>query len=127
MKLLLDTCALLWLAQGGGRLSESALSAIDRAAMVYVSAISGFEVGLKYRQGKLKLPSPPGFWFDAVTKHHQLSVIAIDLGVSVLASELPPFHRDPADRFIIATGMTHRLPVVTADPAFHDYDIDVLA
>ena len=45
--MILDTCALLWVAQGGGALSAAALQRIDTAPVVYVSAISGFEVGTK--------------------------------------------------------------------------------
>jgi len=57
--MLLDTCALLWLAQGGGDLSSEALRKLSEASFVYVSAISGFEIGVKYRKGKLQLPSLP--------------------------------------------------------------------
>ena len=45
--LILDTCALLWLVAGGGKLSIEALARIDSAPIVYVSAISGFEIGIK--------------------------------------------------------------------------------
>ncbi len=57
--LLLDTCALLWLVNGGGHLTQSALEEIDLAPVVYISAISGFEISLKYRKGKLKLALDP--------------------------------------------------------------------
>ena len=53
---MLDTCALLWLAQGGGALSEAALRGIEAAPVVYVSAISGFEIGIKVQKDKLELP-----------------------------------------------------------------------
>jgi PIN domain nuclease of toxin-antitoxin system len=56
---MLDTCALLWLAQGGGELSEAALQRIEAAPVVYVSAISGFEIGIKVQKGKLELPARP--------------------------------------------------------------------
>ncbi|MCE2484939.1 MAG: hypothetical protein J4F42_05465 [Desulfurellaceae bacterium] len=49
-QLILDTCALLWLAQGGGKLSQTTLQRIDSAPMVYVLAISGFEIGIKVRK-----------------------------------------------------------------------------
>ena len=54
--MILDTCALLWVAQGGNPLSEVALQHIDAAPVVYVSAISGFEIGIKVQKGKLHLP-----------------------------------------------------------------------
>jgi PIN domain nuclease of toxin-antitoxin system len=57
--MLLDTCALLWLVSGGGQLSKTALKQIDASPMIYISAISGFEISLKYRQKKLELPVSP--------------------------------------------------------------------
>ena len=61
--MLLDTCALLWLAQGGGQLSPEALQQLAEAPFVYVSAISGFEIGIKHAKGKLELPMLPLPWF----------------------------------------------------------------
>jgi PIN domain nuclease of toxin-antitoxin system len=58
--MLLDTCALLWLAGDQNRLSTETLRRIEGASIIYLSAISGFEIGLKHRDGKLALPlSPP--------------------------------------------------------------------
>ncbi len=58
--MLLDTCALLWLAEGGKELSVGARKQIESNAVVYVSAISAFEIGLKHRAGKLALPTSSG-------------------------------------------------------------------
>lgn len=46
--MLLETCALLWLAQGGGQLSSETLEALAAAPFVFVSAISGFEISIKH-------------------------------------------------------------------------------
>jgi PIN domain nuclease of toxin-antitoxin system len=125
--MILDTCALLWLAQGGGKLSRSAARRIDAAPIVYVSAISGFEIGTKYRQGKLELPAVPADWFKAVLAHHGVDVFPLDLPICIRATELPAVHRDPCDRLIIATAQLHGLPVVTADPVFREYDVEVIS
>lgn len=71
--LILDTCALLWLAQESDRLSSPVYEQIDAAPAVYVSAISGFEVGIKHRKGKLVLPASPLDWFSAVLEHHDIA------------------------------------------------------
>jgi PIN domain nuclease of toxin-antitoxin system len=76
---MLDTCALLWLAQGGGELSEAALQGIEAAPVVYVSAISGFEIGIKVQKGKLELPARPADWFAAVLEHHDIEVLPLVL------------------------------------------------
>ena len=124
--MILDTCALLWLAEGGGELSEAAARRIDAAPVVYVSAITGFEVGIKYRQGRLDLPAVPSDWFAAVLKHHGLEVLPLDLPICVRSTELPAIHKDPCDRLIIATAEIHRLPVVTTDARFQRYGIEVI-
>ena len=125
--LILDTCALLWLAQGSDRLSSAARRQIDAAPTVYASAISGFEVGIKHRKGKLELPASPSDWFAAVLERHDIEVIPLDLSVCIRATELPAVHADPCDRLIIATAEGQHLTVVTADPIFRQYGVDVLA
>lgn len=125
--MLLDTCALLWLAEGGKRLSPETRDRIEQAPVVYISAISAFEIGVKYRSGKLKLPVPPADWFGAVVEHHGIAVEPLDWDVCVAATDLPPLHKDPCDRFIIATAKLRGLPVVTGDPHFSAYGIEVLS
>jgi len=125
--MLLDTCALLWLAEGGEHLSPTAWERIEAEPVVYVSAISAFEIGLKCRSGKLRLPVPAAEWFESVVKHHDLGVLPLDWDICIAATELPPLHRDPCDRFIIATAKSRRLPVVTGDPVFGSYGIEVVA
>jgi PIN domain nuclease of toxin-antitoxin system len=121
---ILDTCALLWLAQGGGELSGAVLQRIDAAPAVYVSAISGFEIGIKVQKGKLQLPARPLDWFMAVLAHHDIEVLPLDLAVCIRSTELPTIHADPCDRMIIAAAQVHHFPVVTTDPIFSRYGIE---
>lgn len=125
--MILDTCALLWLAQGGGALSAAALHRIDTATAVYVSAISGFEIGIKVQKGKLHLPVPPADWFTAVLIQHHLHVLVLHLDVCLRSTALPPLHADPCDRMIIATAQMYHLPVVTTDRLFAPYGIEVIS
>ena len=125
--MLLDTCALLWLAEGSEHLSPEARERIESAPVIYVSAISAFEIGLKCKSGKLRLPLPAAEWFQSVAEHHSLAVLPLDWNICIAATDLPPIHKDPCDRFIIATAKAHRLPVVTADPVFHSYGIEAVA
>jgi PIN domain nuclease of toxin-antitoxin system len=124
---LLDTCALLWLGQGGGRLSEDALKRVDDAPVVYVSAICGFEIGVKVAKGKLSLPSRPAEWLATVVDHHDLRELPVDLAAAVRAAELPAIHADPVDRILIATAEARDLPVVTGDAVFARYGVDVIS
>ena len=124
--MILDTCALLWLASGDKKLSRAALKEIDEAPAVYVSAISGFEIAIKSAKGKLKLPNPPQEWFEKVVEHHGLAVLPLDLHGCIAAAQLPPVHNDPCDRFIIATAKLHDLTVVTTDERFEKYGVAVI-
>lgn len=124
--MILDTCALLWLASGDKKLSRSVLKQINGAPVVCVSAISGFEIAIKVARGKLKLPYPPKEWFEKVISHHGLSVLPLELDICIAAAQLPPIHDDPCDRFIIAAAKAGNLPIVTADEQFEAYGVRVL-
>lgn len=125
MNVLLDTCALLWLASGDDKLSGQARTRICEATIAYVSAISGFEIALKHRRGSLHLPAEPAEWFSTVMEHHGLTVIPLDYADAIQAPLLPEVHRDPCDRFILATAIRMNLPVATADSHFKDYGVEV--
>ena len=124
--MILDTCALLWLAGGDKKLSRSAAKRINESPAVYVSAIRGFEIGLKVRKKKLKLPLAPKEWFEGVVEHHNLTVFPLTLEIRVAATELPPIHEDPCDHFIIATARLNDLTVMTGDETFEKYGLTII-
>ena len=124
--LILDTCALLWLAAGEEKLSSEALQSINESPAVYVSAISGFEIAIKVAKRKLKLPLPPQDWFHRVIEHHDLTVLPLTLDVCIGSVQLPPLHDDPCDRFIIAAAKLNAFTVVTADDRFEKYGIKTM-
>ena len=125
--MILDTCALLWLASGGGKLSRGTLKRIQESPAVYVSAISGFEIALKSANGKLKLPIPIENWFNDVIEQHSLTLLPLDLELCIAAAHLPGIHKDPADRFILAAAQLNKVPVVTTDEQFEKYGVTVLS
>lgn len=125
-RLLLDTCAILRLAAGVGVLSSRALAVIEKAA-VFVSPISLWEIALKTRDGNLGLPNEPRVFFDDVVAYYGLEVLPLSLDVMAKSIDLPLFHRDPADRFIIATALLNNLLVVTTDRRFGQYGVEVLS
>ena len=125
-KLVLDTCALLWLASGDSALSKNAIQSIESASMVFVSAISAWEISLKQTRGLLVLPLPAEEWFRHVLANHHLTLAPLDLEVLCMANLLPWHHRDPADRFIIATAKREQAAIVTADKRFAGYDVKLV-
>lgn len=123
--MLLDTCALIWLASGGGQLSSEALKMIAQSELLAVSSISSFEVAYLYKKGKLELPCDPEKWFRDVLVHHDVIEIGLDSKIAIASTKLPDIHKDPCDRFIIATALLNRLPVLTRDEQFKAYGVEV--
>jgi PIN domain nuclease of toxin-antitoxin system len=125
--MMLDTCALLFLASGDRRLSSAARERLSKETARWFCAISSFEIALKYRQKKLELPFPPAQWLRKVSQRYALSELPVDSALCLAAVTLPNHHRDPFDRFIIAAARRLDVPVVTIDPRFQEYGIEVVS
>ena len=120
MKLLLDTCVLLWMVGEPSRISGRAREHLTQpGAELYISSISAFEIAVKYRKGKLALPLPPRRWFREAMKSYGIEELPITSEVALLAPEVAVPHSDPCDRMIVATAQLADLPLVTPDPDIH--------
>ncbi len=119
---LLDTCAVIWLANGDP-LPVEAMGAIMLAAMsahVFVSPISAWEVGMlsnpRGARPALRFLPDPKTWFAKVMAGPAIREAALTPGIAVDASHLPGnLHGDPADRLLIATARHLGIPIVTRD------------
>ena len=120
---LLDTCVLIWLTSDQAALSPVAVETIrSRSGRLFVSAISGFEIALLCAKGRLKLPRRASDWFEDAIERHGLTEIPLTGRLAAEAADLPRLHSDPADRFIVATAMAHRLEIVTPDTHISRYE-----
>ena len=120
MKLLLDTHILLWWLADDPGLSEKQRSAIaDPASVVYVSAASAWEIAIKKALGKLIAPDDLG----AALIASELEQLPITVAHAEAVGGLPPHHRDPFDRMLIAQAEVENLTVVTGDPVFAKYEV----
>ncbi len=72
------------------------------------------------------MPCDPERWYSDILEIHDILELAIDGRIAIAATKLPPVHRDPCDRFIIATAKLHNLTIVTADKIFQDYPISLI-
>ena len=115
MKLILDTCVLLWMAGNPAKLSATARNALSPKSEFYVSAISAFEIATKNKKRKLALPTDPWTWFQKVTAHFKIKEIPISARIAALAPEVDVPHADPADRIILATAIENQIAIVSSD------------
>jgi len=127
MRILLDTHVFLWYIT-----ADPQLPAIFKAAIrnpeneVYLSAASIWEAVIKYGLGKLPLPAPPADYLPTQRIAHGITGLPIDEGVMTHFSGLPPLHRDPFDRMLVAQALQHGLTVATIDPEVSAYGVPVL-
>ena len=126
-RLLIDTCALIWLANKSDSLSVVARLQIEEAEEVYVSPVSAWEIALKHGNGKLTLPCDPIKWFDHALEVFGLKILPFDYKLWMRSTQLPKYHRDPADRTIIQTALENDLTIVTHDGRFQQYGVRVIS
>lgn len=119
MRLLLDSCALL--ALGAGTLSPAAKRALGSADEACVSIVSPWELAIRVHGGKLQLPLTSEAWFLALAKRHTLHALPLALETATAAAALPPLHRDPFDRVLIALAQARALTILTSDRVIPTY------
>ncbi|MFI7305447.1 type II toxin-antitoxin system VapC family toxin [Micromonospora aurantiaca] len=122
MTLLLDTHVALWAITGDATLGVEFLDRLRHDPDVFLSPVSLWEITIKQQAGKLS--GPPdlaervrdmGFRELPVTHDH-----------AITAGRLPPHHRDPFDRMLVAQAITENLTLATRDASIPLYEVDVL-
>lgn len=127
MSLLLDTCAVLWVANGDA-ISEQARDAIAEASIgvgVFVSPISAWEVATLVQKGRVMLSMAPDSWFEAFLALPGVRLAPMPprtLMASAFLPGSPP--SDPADRIIAATARAENLVLITRDRKLLSYSAD---
>lgn len=119
MNVLLDTCALLALARG--ELPKAAAVALRTAVEANVSVVSPWEVAIKAAAGKLLVGEPPVQWFSGLMERYELREVPLDAHVACAAAALPPIHRDPFDRVLVALAQANMLTILTSDQDIPKY------
>ena len=125
-RVVLDTCALLAFAEGEPMRPEAvrAIRAAQAGAMALVPSTTATEIAQRVAAGKLRLSggATPRAWFARIMGEPGLREVVVSMDAALAAYELPePFHRDPADRLIVAIARLLHAPVVTVDRRILDY------
>jgi len=115
---LLDTHAWAWSLTADARLSSAATAAIQQAETVFISTISLFEIGQKFRLGKWPEMAPFLDRLILLADEQGGRLIELSSEASLLAATLEWSHRDPFDRIIGATAITRGLTLISADTCF---------
>ena len=124
--IVLDTHALLWWASGDKvQLSAAAAHAIDEeraGGQIMVSSISAWELAMLVDRGRVALSMDIEEWLSVVSRIEAVNFVPVDNEIGVKSVALPgAFHKDPADRIIVATARKLAAPLVTADEEIRRY------
>ncbi len=122
MSLLLDSNVVVWWLENSTRLKADLKDMLNHEPDLAVSVMTPWELWIKAASGRLSIPD------DLVDQlaRHGISVLSPTLGDARLAASLPPIHRDPFDRMIVAQALNRRATIVTADRVLGDYGVQIL-
>jgi PIN domain nuclease of toxin-antitoxin system len=104
------------------RLSKKAHATIEESGLVYVSAVSAWEIETKRARGLLEAPDD----LEEVLRARDLKSLSLTMAHAVAAAHLPPYHRDPFDRMLVAQAQAESLTLVTHDPQLPRYGVATL-
>jgi PIN domain nuclease of toxin-antitoxin system len=124
VKYLLDTHVLVWALDNPDLIPARCRKLLLEGANLPlgIAAISLWEIATKATGGRLILDKPLGDWIAAAVRPPFVSILPLDERVAVESSQLPdPFHKDPADRMIVATARINGLTLLTKDQSIRDY------
>ena len=124
--IVLDTHVLVWWVTGQtAELSRKALSAIEKEAAggeILVSSISAWEIAMLVERGRLQLTMDVEQWLNIITEIDAVRFVPVNNRIAVKSVALPgEFHKDPADRLIVATARDAAAPLITADEKIRQY------
>jgi PIN domain nuclease of toxin-antitoxin system len=122
LRLLLDTHVLLWWFAGERLVPEAKRLIAAPDSDVFVSAAGLWEAEIKAQMGKLTV----GGDLAAQVAHDGFIELKVSFAHGVAAARLPPHHRDPFDRMLVAQAQLEGLTIVTRDPVFDNYAVSVL-
>jgi PIN domain nuclease of toxin-antitoxin system len=120
--ILLDTHIWVrWADPAVSPLPRPIIERIEIADRLAVSAASCWEVAWLARRGRLELKMDLDEWLDQALQGSQVECVPLDRSIAVRAARLTEHHRDPVDRFIIATAIERQASVISFDAAFPTY------
>ena len=127
MRLLLDTQAFLWMQTTPERLHRRALALIeDPDTELFLSAASSWEIAIKYGLKKLDLPESPEEYVPSRMERSRTLALGVQHIHALRTAMLPPHHRDPFDRLLIAQSQIESMPLLTSDQQLAKYDIEII-
>ena len=117
---LLDTQVFIWWMEKNRRLAEELYNLINNSDnQIFLSVATVWEIVIKKSKGKLKVPND----IKGGIKTSGFNLLPIEISHVLALEKLPPHHRDPFDRILIAQAQIENCTLVTNDPKIKRYKI----
>ncbi len=127
MRYLLDTMVWLWSVGPTEKIGNAGLEILRNGREeIYLSAASSWEIAIKAKLGKFKLPEAPGPYVRTRMAAQRVLALAVTQNHSLAVYDLPLHHNDPFDRLIIAQALDEGMVILTADRAFRKYPVEIV-
>ncbi len=121
---LLDTCVFIWLASLEGKLSLLARQVIlNPENFLYLSPLSVVEIEMQFHLGRLKMKQAPDQFVAHYRERHGVETLPFQEPAALSLAKLPPLHRDPFDRMLIAQAISEGLSIITPDAKIRQYPV----
>jgi PIN domain nuclease of toxin-antitoxin system len=98
----------------------------DPTTELHVSAVSAWEISTKFAAGRLRLPASADAWLADPAHRSDVTEVPISFLHAIRAGALPPHHRDPFDRMLVAQAQAENLVLVSADRKLDVYEVESL-
>ena len=127
MKALLDTHTFLWWITDNPKLSPRVREIIsDGRNELFLSAASGWEIAIKAKLGRIYIPGKPQSFISEQMVINAVQGLPIQMSHALQVYLLPPYHRDPFDRMLVAQAQLEGLPILTNDIQISRYSVETI-
>jgi PIN domain nuclease of toxin-antitoxin system len=109
------------------RLSPAARQVLaDANEEIFLSAVTSWEIAIKFSANKLRLPESPQFYVPRRMASQGLRALEVTHSHALAVAALPSYHRDPFDRLLVAQAQLEDLVLITADSVVRRYPVKIL-
>jgi PIN domain nuclease of toxin-antitoxin system len=127
VKVLIDTQIFLWLFGFSKLISPNVRQLLkDPQNTIYFSAVSAWEIAIKYGNGKLQLADEPKIFIPGRLKRANFNRLEINHEHTLEVAKLPPIHKDPFDRLLITQAIVENLTLLLTDSVFDKYAVKLI-
>ena len=124
---LIDTHVFLWWITDSQEITQRVRAIIENEDNeILLSAASGWEIAIKTRLGRLRLPKKPDAFVLQQMTLNNITPLAVTMAHALYVHNLPDIHRDPFDRLLVAQSLLENAPIITRDAEIARYQVKVV-